>query len=36
MDVLYKAIMIPLGHNRRTHGHAKDNAIASVGKAIKF
>lgn len=36
VNVLVAAIAIPEGANHKTHGHARDNAIASLGKCIKY
>ena len=35
MQKLEAAITFPVGKSAKTHGHARDNAIASVGKLIK-
>lgn len=36
MQKLEQAITFPIGKSVKTHGHARDNAIASVGKLLKF
>ena len=35
MQKLEQAITFPIGKSVKTHGHARDNAIAAVGKLIK-
>ncbi|CAG9316104.1 unnamed protein product [Blepharisma stoltei] len=36
LTVLEQAIRIPVGKRVKSHGHAKDNAIASIGRLIKY
>ncbi|CAG9316983.1 unnamed protein product [Blepharisma stoltei] len=33
---LDKSINFPMGTNKKSHGHAKDNAVAALGKIIKY
>jgi importin-5 len=36
LQKLEQAIIFPVGKSAKTHGHARDNAIASMGKVISF
>lgn len=36
LQKLHEAVNIPMGKSEKTHGHARDNAIASIGKLIRF
>lgn len=36
MQVLEAAIVVPVKDNQRTHGHARDNAIAAIGRMIRY
>ena len=36
LQKLHESIGIPLGKSEKTHGHARDNAIAAIGKLIRF
>jgi hypothetical protein len=33
---LDEAIRLPVGKSKKTHGHARDNAIAALGRVIKY
>ena len=35
LSILEKAIAVPQGKKAKTHGHARDNAIAALGRLIK-
>lgn len=35
LSALERAIQVPVGKRAKSHGHAKDNAIASIGRLIK-
>ena len=36
LQKLHESISFPMGKSEKTHGHARDNAIAALGKVIKF
>jgi hypothetical protein len=36
LQKLHEAIQYPKGKSEKTHGHARDNAIAAIGKVIQF